>query len=123
MKKMLRWFFAACATLTVSVADDPSITGHWQIHNSVSGNESDEACTFTQKEQDLTGDCNTTTGAVKISGKVDGKKIKWTYKSEYNGTPITVTHEGSFDSATKIKGTISVPEFSAEGDFTATLSK
>jgi hypothetical protein len=60
---------------------------------------------------------------VNISGKVDEKKITWMYKSEYNGSPITVNYKGTLDSTTKITGTVNVEEYGAEGEFTATQSK
>jgi hypothetical protein len=102
---------------------DP-LTGKWQIHNSIAGNESDQACTFTQKNEDLTGTCTSDQGgSVTISGKVDGKKVTWSYKSEYNGSPLTLSYEGKLESETKIVGTVNVAEFSVEGEFTANQSK
>jgi hypothetical protein len=60
---------------------------------------------------------------VNLTGKVDDKNVTWTYKSEYDGTPITVKYQGRLDSATKIVGTVIVAEYGAGGEFTATLSK
>ena len=123
MRSLLLYFGLVCVA-TLALADDtPSLTGKWQVHNSIAGNESDQACTFTQKETDLTGSCTSDKGTVEISGKVDGKKVSWSYKSEYEGTPLTVKYEGTVESATKLSGSVSVPEFSADGEFTATQSK
>jgi hypothetical protein len=58
-----------------------------------------------------------------VTGKVDGNKITWSYKSEYEGTPLTVHYQGVIDAAAKISGSVNVPEFSADGDFTATPAK
>lgn len=123
MKTLLPLLLLASAAVLAPAADNPSLSGKWQVHNSVSGNESDQACTFTQKDTDLTGTCSSDKGNVEVSGKVDGKKVTWMYKSEYEGTPLTVHYEGTLESATKITGSVTVPEFSADGDFTATLSK
>jgi hypothetical protein len=123
MKTILVSLLLVSAAAVASAGDNPSLSGKWQVHNSISGNESDQGCTFTQKDSDLTGSCSSDNGTVKISGKVDGKKVTWSYKSEYNGTPLTVTYEGIVESATKITGSVTVPEFSADGDFTATQSK
>ncbi len=123
MKAMLRSLLLVSAAALVSAGDNPSLIGKWQVHNSISGNESDQTCTFTQKDSDLTGSCSSDNGPVDISGKVDGKKVTWAYKSEYNGTPLTVKYQGMVESATKITGSVNVPEFSADGDFTATQSK
>jgi hypothetical protein len=103
-------------------ADGPSVTGKWHVHNSISGNESDQTCTFTQKDAGITGSCTSERGTVEVTGKVDGNKITWSYKSEYEGTPLTVHYEGTIDAA-KISGSVNVPEFSAGGDFTATPEK
>lgn len=119
--KTLLLLISAAALITA--ANNPSLSGKWQVHNSIAGNESDQACTFTQKDNDLSGTCSSENGNVNITGKVDGKKVTWTYKSDYNGSPLTVNYEGTVNSDNKISGSVNVPEFSADGDFTATLSK
>jgi hypothetical protein len=111
------------AAALATAADNAPLSGKWQIHNSIAGNESDQACTFTQKDSDLSGTCTSDNGNVNVTGKIDGKKVTWTYKSEYNGSPLTVNYEGTVNSDNKISGSVSVPEFSADGDFTATPSK
>jgi hypothetical protein len=105
-------------------AEDTNLAGKWQIHNSISGNESDQVCTLTQKGTDITGSCTSPQGPnVEISGKINGNKVTLMYKSEYNGTALTVNYQGVLDSGTKITGSVNVPEFGAAGDFTATQSK
>ncbi|MGC2661197.1 MAG: hypothetical protein WA324_24865 [Bryobacteraceae bacterium] len=104
-------------------ADNASVAGKWRVHTSMAGNESDSDCTFVQKDADLTGTCTTDDGSVNITGKVDGKKVTWSYKSEYNGSPLTVNHEGTLTADNKISGTATVPEFSVDGDFMATQTK
>lgn len=115
--------FLLASTAIVAAADNPSVDGKWQVHNSIVGNESDMTCTLTQKNGDLSGSCNGEQGTVNISGKVDGKNVNWVYKSQYNGGPITLTYKGTLDSANKITGTVTVEEYSVQGDFTATQSK
>ena len=110
------------SALVLAAEDAPSLTGRWQVHNNIVGNESDQACNLTQTKDEVTGTCSSRTGEVKITGKVDGKKITWSYKSEYGGSPLTVNYEGKFEAAGKIAGTVNVPEFSADGDFTAVRS-
>ncbi len=105
-----------------AAADSPSLTGKWQVHNSIQGNESDQACEFTQKDNDLSGTCTSDRGTVTIAGKVDGDKVNWSFKSEHDGTPLTVVYEGKVNE-NKITGTVNVPEFSADGEFTATAAK
>jgi hypothetical protein len=123
MKTPLLCFVLASAAAVAFAADSPSLSGKWQVHVSIAGTEIDQACTITQKDSELTGSCaSTELGTVEITGKVDGKKITWSYKSAYNGSPITVKYEGMMDSATKISGNVTVPEFGADGDFAATQS-
>lgn len=121
MKQLLPVLLASVC-IAASAADAPSLTGSWKIHNNIVGNESDMECTFTQTDKDLAGSCKADQGSVKISGKVDAKKVSWTYKSEYNGGPITLTYGGTLDSNNKISGTVRVEEYSVDGDFTASLS-
>lgn len=111
------------AAALATAADNISLNGKWQVHSNIAGNENDQACTFTQKDSDLTGSCTSEKGAVTITGKVDGKKVTWAYKSDYQGTPLTVNYDGTLNSDNKINGSVNVPEFSADDDFTATPSK
>lgn len=115
--------FAAAAALTASAADSPSITGDWSIQMNVAGNESEMTCSFNQKDRNLTGSCKIDSGAVDITGNVADQKVVWTYKSEYNGSPITLTYYGNVESANKITGTVKVEEYGVDGDFTAAPSK
>ena len=123
MKTVLLSFLLGSATVLSYAADAPSLSGTWQIHNSIAGNESDRACTFVQNGDNLTGTCPSHRGEVKLTGEVKGKKVTWSYRSEYEGSPITVKYDGSLQSDTKITGTVNVAEYGADGDFTATLSK
>ena len=120
MKILLLSFVAAIAAM--AMADAP-LTGKWQVFTSISGNDSDMACTFTQKDDALTGSCVSDRGTFEITGKVNGSKVTWSYKSEYNGTPLTVHYQGDIESATRIKGNVDVPEFGASGEFTANQAK
>lgn len=124
MKKLFLSFLLAVApAIITSAADNPSISGTWQIHNNIAGNESDRPCTFVQNGSDLTGTCPSDRGEVKLVGEIKDKKVTWSYKSEYQGSPITVKYDGKLESPTKITGTVNVAEYGADGDFTATLSK
>jgi len=111
------------ASASATAADGPTLNGKWQLHQNIADNESDQTCTFTQKDNDLTGSCSNDKGSVNITGKVDDKKVIWVYKSEYNGGPITLTYKGTLDSSDKIAGIVSVEEYSVDGEFTATRAK
>ena len=99
MKLLVLPLLLAFASALTFAADKASLSGNWQVHSSVAGNDNDQSCTFTQKDNDLTGTCTTNENKnVNITGKVDGKTVTWSYKSEYNGSPLTVNFEGKLDS-------------------------
>lgn len=124
MKSLLLTLAIASTAAVVLAADAPSsVSGQWQLHQSIADNESDETCTFMQKDNDLTGSCQSDNGSGNLTGKVDGKKITWVYKSQYNGGPITVSYQGMLGSPDKMAGTVDVAEYSVDGNFTATRSK
>ena len=111
------------SSVAFAQAQDSSspITGKWKVHASIAGNDNDALCTFTQTGNDLSGTCAAAMGSTKITGKRDGKKVTWSYNSEYNGTPLTVKYDGTLDSG-KIAGGVTVDPFGATGDFTATAA-
>lgn len=113
---------AASAALAPA-AEDPSLTGKWQLQLSAAGRESRLECTFDQKSADLTGTCTNDRGTQQLTGKVEGKTANWTFKSDSEAGPVTVVFKGTLESPTKITGTVTAVEFSVEGEFTATLSK
>jgi len=100
-------------------AQDNSVTGKWKVHSSIAGNDSDVNCSFTQSGGDLSGSCQGPQGDVKVTGKVDGKKVSWWYQMDYNGSPLTMTNMGILD-AGKITGTVTVDPFGVSGDMSAT---
>jgi hypothetical protein len=123
MRFLLVSFLAAAPIAATLAADTPTLTGKWQVHTSIAGTEVDDLCTFTQKENALTGNCSSDRGTFELSGSVSGQKVSWTYKSEYNGTPITVAFAGAVNAENKITGSVNVPEFGAEGEFQAVQPK
>jgi hypothetical protein len=106
-----------------AAADETSLSGKWQIDRNAAGNQSRQECTLTQKDNDVTGSCNSDQGAVEIKGKVDGKNVTLTYKGNSAGGPVTVIYKGTIGSPDKMSGTVTAVEFSVEGEFTATRSK
>jgi len=111
------------STAHLALAADPAVVaGKWQVHSITAGTENDSTCSFTQKQAELTGTCTDQNGAKDVTGKVDGMKVSWSFKSDYNGTPLTVNFDGTL-AAGKMTGTVTVPEVSVEGEFTATQAK
>ncbi len=123
MKKVLLWIFLVSVAVSAQAVDTNAMSGKWKVHTEISGTEQDQDCTFTQKDTDLTGSCTSDKGAVNITGKIDDKKVTWSYDSDYEGTPLTVKFSGTRNSETKIVGTATVDAFGVEGDFTAAQSQ
>jgi hypothetical protein len=101
----------------------PSVGGAWTVQADISGNQSESRCTFTQKDADLTGTCNSDRGSVMITGKVDGKTVNWQFDTQYEGQTLTVYYSGTSQSAEKITGTVNVQPMNVSGEFTATKTK
>jgi hypothetical protein len=114
---------AVAATTPAFAAGTPALTGQWNVHNSIAGNESDQKCTFTLNDKDLTGSCKSGENTVQITGSLDGNKLTWKYNSDYNGTQLTLIYAATLDDSGKIAGTVEVQPFGVTGDFTATPSK
>lgn len=131
------WLFSAalvCASLavpaikSVHAAGSPDLTGDWAIHNSISGNESDMDCSFSQEENKISGKCKSAGQelagqTLKVTGTVDGKKATWKYDAEYQGNIITLTYNATVDDPEKISGTVDVEPYDVSGDFTAKRAK
>jgi len=122
MKKIAAIALLACGVVFAQAQDSSTVAGKWKIHSSIAGNESDSACTFTQVSNDVSGSCTRGDGTVKITGKVDGKKVTWSYDIDYNGSTLTMKYDGTLDSG-KITGDVTVVQYGAGGDFTAILEK
>ena len=112
----------ASSSLTPA-ADGNSMAGPWKIHSNIAGYESDLDCTFTQNNQDVAGTCKSADATLTVSGKLEEKKVTFQYKTVYEGQDLTVLHSGTFESATKIVGTVDVQPMGVAGDFTASQSK
>jgi hypothetical protein len=123
MKASMKSLLAVCSLALTLAADPASLTGKWKISMSIAGNDNVMTCDITQKDNAVTGACSSDQGNVELAGKVDGDKITWSYKSEYNGMPLTVQFAGAMTSPTLIKGSVEVPEFGVDGEFTASRSE
>jgi hypothetical protein len=92
------------------------------VSSSISGSQSEQTCTFTQKETELTGACKSDRGELPITGKVDGKTVTWQFDTEYEGQKLTPVYSGTLE-ADKIAGSVNVQRMGVGGEFTATRAK
>jgi hypothetical protein len=104
-------------------AQPASVTGTWTVINSVSGTQTEQTCSFTQTDTELTGTCKGERGSVSITGKVDGKSVGWQYETEYEGQKLTPVYSGTLESADKIVGSVDIRGMGLVGEFTATRAK
>jgi hypothetical protein len=123
MKALMKTTLALCALALTLAADSPSLNGKWRVLSSIGGTENEMACTFSQKDTAVAGNCTSDRGTMAVAGKVDGEKVTWSYKSEYQGTALTVKYAGAMASPSVIRGSVEVPEFGAAGEFTANRSE
>lgn len=115
--------FSICLLAMSSFAASDTFSGRWSIKTNIAGHDSEATCSFTEKQSELSGSCETEQGHLEITGKVDGKKISWHHASEYNGTPLTVLYSGTADSDSQLTGTIDVRPIGATGTFTGNKMK
>ena len=123
MKKLLA-ASALVYTASAFAAGASNLTGQWTVHNSIAGNESDQLCKFVLTDKKLTGSCKSQEDKdLEVTGTLDGDKLTFKYKSDYNGTPLTLTYTATLDDSGKIAGSVEVQPFGVMGDFTATPVK
>lgn len=120
---MLRSFLLAIPLLTAAQAAD-SLSGKWQVHRNAAGRESTQECTFVQSGTELSGSCGVSAGGTApLKGKIDGKQVTWTLRTESEGGAVTIVYAGTLESASRISGRVTAVEFGVEGDFTASPSR
>lgn len=130
MNRVIFFFVATAAAMAATQAPETpqtpppaSVAGTWTVQSDFSGNQSEQSCAFTQKEAALTGTCTGERGSVMITGKVDAKTVAWQFETQYEGQTLTVSYNGTSQSAEKITGTVNVQPMNVDGQFTATKTK
>ena len=110
--------------LALAVGFQPaSVAGTWNVVANVGGTQSEQTCTFIQKDSELTGNCKGERGTYPVTGKVDGKSVTWQFEIEYEGQRLIPVYTGTIESADKIAGGVDVQGMGIGGEFTATRAK
>jgi len=124
-RAVIRPTLFALAVVAASALQAPpaSVGGTWTVSANISGNASEQSCTFTQKDADLTGTCKGERGSVTIAGKVEAKTVSWQFDTPYEGQTLTVYYSGTLETAEKIAGSVNVQPMNVGGEFTATKAK
>jgi hypothetical protein len=112
-----------CGVLTIPAAEINGLSGQWKLHSNIEGHESNLECTLTQAGQDLVGTCKSPQLDVKVTGKVEDKKLTFQYKADWEGQELTVIHTGTIETLTSLVGSVDVQPIGAAGEFTAIQSK
>ena len=122
MKRLLLIALAILPSVAAS-AQPVSVEGRWEVNANVGGTASDLDCTFTQKDAELTGNCEFDQTSHAITGKVEGKIVSWQFNTQYEGQTLAVAYSGTLEPADKIVGTVDVQPIGVSGDFTARRAK
>jgi carbon monoxide dehydrogenase subunit G len=101
--------------LPLAAAD---VSGKWKGEVEVAGNSATPEFTFKQDGARLTGAYKGMLGEAPIEGTVEGSRIRWVVKGNFDGSPVTVIYTGTLESDKLIKGTVDFAG-QAEGTFTA----
>jgi hypothetical protein len=105
--------------LSSSVAAAPTnIAGVWNISADVQGNPIAEKCTLTQKENVLTGPCDSDLGTNDATGTIDGDEVKLVHNATYSGAGLVFTYTGKVGADGTLSGKLDVDPW-AIGTFTA----
>ena len=122
MKTIVVSFLMTALAVPAGAAESAGVEGKWSVSASIAGNDSQSVCTFIQKDSTLSGNCDGRTGMVAIRGRVEDKNVSWSFKSQYDGAPLTVSYAGTVEvvnGTPRITGSVEVPEFGVTGTFTA----
>jgi hypothetical protein len=123
MKKLLITSLLAFVATPMFAFGAAKLTGSYNLHSSIAGNDSDQTCSLSQTDNKLTGSCKSDTGEVKLTGTVDGKKVTIKFDTEYNGQPLTVTYTGTLDDSGNVQGDADVEPMGVTGDFKLSPAK
>ena len=110
------------ASIIVVGAQSSPVSGTWTVVANVSGNQSEQTCTFTQQQAELTGTCKGERGSFPITGKVESATVTWQFEVDYEGQKLTPVYAGKLD-GDKIVGSVDVQGMGVGGEFTATRAK
>lgn len=118
----MRFVFALFLGASAACAQSPAVSGKWLVRNDISGNRSEQTCTFAVNNQTLHGQCTSENTVVDVTGTLSNEEVTWQYETRRHLIKLTVTHKGKVK-GDSIGGTVQVNPFNVNGSFTATLIK
>src|SRR5690348_6187063 len=101
-----------------------SLSGTWQLTGDIMGNPIDQSCTMKLSGASLGGSCVGNAGEkLELTGEVKDGKVVFRYKTDYQGTPLTIVYTATTVSAKQLKGTVDVQPMGVSGTFSAAPAK
>jgi len=94
------------------------LSGDWKLEGQLAAVRINRVCALKQEGNKLLGKCKSAANEVELTGEIDGRNVTWKYDTDYMGSKLTLTYQGSLESDKAIKGTIVATD--AKGSFTAT---
>jgi hypothetical protein len=95
------------------------LTGKWVFSVNTDGGTGTPTVTLKQQGDSLTGHYSSQLlGEVDLKGSVKDQQFSFTFRTEVQGTALTVTYSGTVESKDSLKGTVDLGGM-ATGTFTA----
>jgi hypothetical protein len=119
--------FAIAAALAFSAAITSAqakfdLTGEWTFNVQTDQGGGSPTFVFKQTGEKLAGKYKGLFGEADLTGTVTGKTFKYTFSADAQGTAVTITYEGEFESASSVKGKLDIAG-QAQGTFTGKKTK
>jgi hypothetical protein len=115
----------AAFTLAATVAaqkQEFDLTGEWVFEVQTDAGTGSPTFSLKQTGNKVTGKYKGLLGEADVTGSVSGKTFKLTFSGDAQGTAITATYDGEFESATTVKGKMDMGGM-ASGTFTGKKAK
>jgi hypothetical protein len=104
---------------TTALFAQPTVPGSWTVTGDVEGYAINEACTFTQSGDKITGSCVSEGKTYDTSVTIDGQKVVFVHGGEYEGKALILTYAATWSDNGDLGGTIDVQPLGYGGTFTA----
>jgi len=108
--------------VTVLAQDKIDLTGDWVFDVQTDQGGGSPTFSFKQSGDKLAGHYKGLFGEADLTGTVTGKTVKFSFKADAQGTPVTITYEGAIESNSSVKGKVDIGG-QAQGTFTGKRTK
>src|SRR5262245_65948452 len=98
------------------------LTGEWTFTVQTDQGGGSPTFVFKQTGEKLAGKYKGLFGEADLTGTVTGKTFKFTFSAAAQGTAVTITYDGEFESASSVKGKLDIAG-QAQGTFTGKKTK